>query len=103
MQDLINEFLGPFFGYTIEKYDNVIITKLLNYVNYELLESEISSQYIKARNIKNFPVEFTPLLRYLKDVVPAGGKGETEEESLKGAIGEFSVEIVSSLSYKFWD
>ena len=89
MQDLINEFLGPFFGYTLEKYDNVIITKLLNYVNYELLESEISGQYIKARNTKNFPVEFTPLLRYLKDVVPAGGKGETEEESLKGAIGEF--------------
>lgn len=89
MQDLINEFLGPAFGYTIEKYDNIIITKLLNYVNYELLESELATQYIKARYTKNFPVEFTPLLRYLKDIVPAGGKGEKEEESLKGAIGEF--------------
>jgi len=99
MQDLINEFLGPFFGYTLEKYDNVIITKLLNYVNYELLESEISGQYIKARNIKNFPVEFTPLLRYLKDVVPAGGKGETEEESLKGAIGEFLERFYGYMSF----
>jgi len=89
MQDLINEFLGPILGYTIEKYDNVVVTKLLNYVNNDLLESHLATQYVKARYTIKLPIEFTPLLRYLEDVVPAGGKGETEEESLMGAIGEF--------------
>ena len=97
MRDLINEFLGPAFGYTIEKYDNVVITKLLNYVNYDLLEAEIASHYIKAGYTKNFPAEFMPLL--IKDVVPAGGKGESEEESLMGAIGEFLERFYGSLSF----
>lgn len=89
MRDLINEFLGPIYGYTVEKYDNIVITRLLNYVNYDLFESHLATKYVKARYTRKFPIEFTPLLRYLKDVVPAGGKGRTEEESLMGALGEF--------------
>ncbi|MBB5254343.1 YcaO-like family protein [Sulfurisphaera ohwakuensis] len=95
---IINEFLGSAFGYDIEKYDNVVITKLLNYVNYDLLESFLAIKYIKPKFLA-FPPEFIPLLKYLQNLVPAGGKGETREESLMGAIGEFLERFYGSLTF----
>ncbi|AAY79926.1 YcaO-like family protein [Sulfolobus acidocaldarius] len=89
LEEFINEFIGPVFGYVAEKYDNVIITRLLNYVNYNILESHIGQGWIRSSIEVLTPPQVLPLLKYLSNVVPAGGKGFTEEESLEGAIGEF--------------